>query len=224
MVCKLIKIYREIFNFFFNNLKAILLITAIVELPLTIINNTINTQAQSSIFFLLIALHISLTAISNGAFTILFKSIIDNSEINIKDCINSSLKFLPRMASGLIIYGLCIMSGLFFLVIPGIILGARLSLYNYFIIYENMTPIDALKQSFMATTGYTTEITSLFIIMLFIVTAPYLLVTKFIMAAKLSFPGLLIVSDFVFSVIGSLMMVFTFRIYCIIKSNGKLSI
>ena len=110
--------------------------------------------------------------------------------------------------------------GVFFFILPGLIIGARLSLYNYYIIYENMEPVDALKESFNATKGATFEVTTIFVVIFLIATLPYVLFANYLNILNIFNPFVLMLTDYVFSVIGTLVLVLTFRLYCMVKEEN----
>lgn len=193
---------------------------AITQLPLIVIDNLIPRDTAQQTAFMILVMGIFIIAISNGALTILFSMVINRQEPDIKICLKQSLNYLPKMIVAIMLYGMCIVAGVLCFIIPGIIIGARLSLYNYYIIYENMDPVAALKQSFSATQGFTFEVTSLFVFIFFIATIPYLIVANYLYVIKITNPLILVASDFIFSVIGTLVLVLTFRIYCMIKEKN----
>ncbi len=52
-----------------------------------------------------------------------------------------------------ILYGLAVLAGLILLIVPGIILALRYSLFSYFVVERNLGPIASLKASAQATKG-----------------------------------------------------------------------
>ena len=214
------RIYREIFEFFNTNIKQIGLIVIITELPLIIINNLSPRVMTSDISFFSIFLGIMTMGLTNGALTILFSKILNRQKINISQIIKESLSYLPKMIIGIMIYGAFVLAGVLCFIIPGIIIGARLSLYNYYIVYENMEPFQAIKQSAVTTNGFTLQITSLFMAMFGIVTIPYLFAVNYLSLLGVSNLIVHILVDVIFSLVGTLVLVMTFRIYCMVKQKN----
>jgi hypothetical protein len=214
------KILLQIFDFFKANLKEIAVIVAITELPLILIDNFFIKYGQTNLNFLILIFGIIIIAVSNAAMTILFSGILNKEPMDIKKIISKSLSYLPKMITAVLLYGLLIILGVFFFILPGLIIGARLSLYNYYIIYENMEPIDALKQSFNVTKGATFEVTTIFVVIFLIATLPYILFANYLNILNIFNPFILIITDYVFSVIGSLVLVLTFRLYCMVKEEN----
>jgi uncharacterized membrane protein len=75
---------------------------------------------------------------------------------------------LPSYIIASILYGLAIGVGFILLIIPGIILSARLQLYIYYIVDKNQGPIEALKSSWNATRGHTLNLIGALIVAIII--------------------------------------------------------
>lgn len=214
------KILLQIFDFFKANLREIAVIVAITELPLIVIDNLFIKYEQNNINFLIVILGIIIIAVSNAAMTVLFSSILNKEPFDIKKILSAGLSYLPKMITAVLLYGLLIILGVFFFILPGLIIGARLSLYNYYIIYENMEPVDALKESFNATKGATFEVTTIFVVIFLIATLPYVLFANYLNILNIFNPFVLMLTDYAFSVIGTLVLVLTFRLYCMVKEEN----
>ncbi|MCB9494387.1 MAG: hypothetical protein H6681_02950 [Desulfobacteraceae bacterium] len=214
------KILLQIFDFFKANLREIAVIVAITELPLIVIDNLFIKYEQNNINFLIVILGIIIIAVSNAAMTVLFSSILNKDPFDVKKILSAGLSYLPKMITAVLLYGLLIILGVFFFILPGLIIGARLSLYNYYIIYENMEPVDALKESFNATKGATFEVTTIFVVIFLIATLPYVLFANYLNILNIFNPFVLMLTDYVFSVIGTLVLVLTFRLYCMVKEEN----
>lgn len=214
------KILLQIFDFFKANLREIAVIVAITELPLIVIDNLFIKYEQNNINFLIVILGIIIIAVSNAAMTVLFSSILNKEPFDLKKILSAGLSYLPKMITAVLLYGLLIILGVFFFILPGLIIGARLSLYNYYIIYENMEPVDALKESFNATKGATFEVTTIFVVIFLIATLPYVLFANYLNILNIFNPFVLMLTDYVFSVIGTLVLVLTFRLYCMVKEEN----
>lgn len=213
------KIYREIFDFFNANIKEISLVVLIAELPLILLNNTISKDISSQAAFLILFFGIVSMAISNSAMTVVFSMILHKEVIDFKKAFINGFKYLPKMILAILIYGFFVAAGLILFIIPGIVIGSRLSLYNYYIVYENMDPFQAIKASAISTRGFTFEITILFVGIFFIVTTPYFITAKYLLVSKITNPAVFIGSDVIFSILGTLILILTFRVYCMIKEK-----
>ncbi len=214
----MIKIYKEILNFFYFNLKNIIIIASITELPVIILDRILRNKENSQSPFIIIIIALISVAIANTALTILFSAILKQEKADIKKIISKSFKYLPKMITAMVAYALAIILGLICFIIPGIIIGARLSFYNYYIIYEEMEPLDSLNESFQATKGFTFEISMLYIIMFFFVAIIQLILAFNYFTA--SIPFLSILTDYISFVIRSIILIMTFRVYCLVKEKN----
>lgn len=215
----LFQIYKEVFDFFNSNLKLIALVIIFTKLPLILINHFI-PQTSSEVVFLIVIMGIITTALSNGALACLFSDILNQNKPNPLNNVKMSLNYLPRIIIATIIYGFLITIGLLCFVLPGVIMGARLSLYNYYIVYENKTPLQALKESALSTGGSTPQIILLFMGIFSITILPYYLFSMTYASAEIfSSVVLKIAIDFFFSILSTLIVVLSFRIYCLVKQN-----
>ena len=70
------------------------------------------------------------------------------------DDLLSSFDLLINFIASSILYGLIVIAGLIFFIIPGIILAIKFFFYSYFIIDKRMGPVEALKASSEATKGF----------------------------------------------------------------------
>lgn len=70
----------------------------------------------------------------------------------------SEHKYYVQMLLGTILNGIAVGLGMILLIIPGIIIGIKLSMFKYFIIEKNMSSVDALKASWNMTNGYVWEL------------------------------------------------------------------
>lgn len=69
---------------------------------------------------------------------------------------------------GNILFGLLFSIGLILLIIPGVLVYARMQYYIFFIIEEDCGPIQALRRSWDATRGHSLELVALLLVFLFI--------------------------------------------------------
>lgn len=215
----MLKLYREIFDFFRLNIKEISLIILITKFPLIALKHALPAEISAEMASLIIFASIVSMALSNGAMTILFSTVLSGEKKDVKLAIIRSFSYLPRMIIALMIYSILIFLGLFLLIVPGVIIGARLSLYNYYLIYENFDPFRAIKESAISTNGFTAEITILFILMTIIVYGPYLVILKFFAASHITNLLIFSITELIFSIAGTLVLVLTFRLYCLIKEK-----
>lgn len=213
------QIYKEVFDFFNSNLKLISLVIIFTKLPMILINHFI-PQTSSEVVFLIIIIGIITTALSNGALACLFSDLLNGKTANPLNNVKVSLNYLPRIIVGTIIYGFLITIGLLCFILPGVIMGARLSLYSYYIVYENKSPLQALKESAVSTAGSTPQIILLFMGIFSITILPYYLYSMTYASSEMFNNIILKIGiDLFFSILSTLIVVLSFRIYCLVKQN-----
>lgn len=78
----------------------------------------------------------------------------------------SCFGLVPKFTITTILFGLIVFLGTLVLIIPGIILAARLGLFAYFIVDKNTSIIGSVKKSYAATKGATWPIVCLMAVMM----------------------------------------------------------
>ena len=220
----LIELFKDIFQFFKKNLWAISILTLAIEFPFILIQNIhyfSSTPSElsnnvSSIFFLITLV---IYPFSTGAQISLYSMILRAAKIDLKECVYTSLKNLLNLIFASLIYLSFTFLGLLAFIIPGVIIGVRLSFYGFFIVLDDLKPVDALKKSALATKEYTWLMAgSLFII------GALLIVPLFLIQFMLSRSGLYnlfsaTLLDSVFAIMGWLNLILVFRFYCLYKDK-----
>lgn len=105
-------------------------------------------QIQLKIIFSFLIFFYYLAGLTN-----LSIKIFQNEKCKFSDAFLTFKKFIKSLL-GSIMYLLIIGLGSFFFVIPGIILAVRFQFFNYYVLYENTTLIEAFKKSYETTKGY----------------------------------------------------------------------
>ena len=77
----------------------------------------------------------------------------DRGKSSVKELF-SCFKLVPRFLAAGILYFIVVAGGLILLIVPGIIIGVRCSLFPYFIIDQDAGVIEALDMSYKATKNY----------------------------------------------------------------------
>ncbi|MDL2363253.1 MAG: YciC family protein [Patescibacteria group bacterium] len=86
---------------------------------------------------------------------------VDGEKVSITDAVSKPLNRFSNYFVAQILITISVLIGLVFLIIPGIIIGIRLSLVGYFIVDKNIGPVEAYKASLAATKGKTKVIWSI---------------------------------------------------------------
>jgi len=108
--------------------------------------------------------------------------VTNNEKPKISDLFTTFPKIIKYFASYLI-YSIIVIIGFALLVFPGIIWGARYSLYGYFIVDKNAGPIEALSMSAKATAGAKWDIFGFWVVAFFIALAGVLCLIVGLIAA-----------------------------------------
>jgi hypothetical protein len=106
-------------------------------------------------------------------------------------------------------------------IVPGIIIAVRLSFYCFFIVLDDLKPVDALKKSAQVTKGYTWQIANSLIIIGFLLAASLLLIQLFLNEIGLYNLYFATLVDSLFSILGWLSLILVFRFYCLYKERVK---
>jgi len=222
----LIDLFKDIFQFFKKNIWAISILTLAIEFPFILIQNIhyfSSTASEfsnnvSSVFFLVTLV---IYPFSSGAQISLYSMILQGAKIDLKKCVSDSLKKLLNLIFASLIYLSFTFLGLLAFIIPGIIIGVRLSFYGFFIVLDDLKPLDALKKSAQVTKEYTWLMAgSLFII------GALLIIPLFLIQLMLNRFGLYnlfsaTLLDSVFAIMGWLSLILVFRFYCLYRDKTE---
>lgn len=151
---------------------------------------------------------------------ILFGGIINGNHVPPLECIKRGIFYIPIFLLTEIIVTFFTVAGLILLIVPGIIIGAKLSLSQFYLILSDDMPIDAVKNSYKSTNG----ITSAIIYTVFMISIP-IFILKFIIEIILSdviFAGPVVstIIDFIFECITLIFPIIIFRFFCIAQQAG----
>jgi hypothetical protein len=220
----LIELFKDIFQFFKKNIRAISILTLAIEFPFILIQNIYYFSSASSefsnnassIFFLITLV---LYPFSTGSQISLYSMILQGVKIDLKKCIYDSLRYLLNLMLASLIYLSFTFLGLLVFIIPGIIIGVRLSFYGFFIVLDDLKPLDALKKSAQVTKEYTWLMAG----SLFIIGSLLILLLLFIQLTLNRFGLYNLFSatlfDSIFAILGWLSLILVFRFYCLYKDK-----
>jgi membrane-anchored glycerophosphoryl diester phosphodiesterase (GDPDase) len=109
--------------------------------------------------------------------------------------------------------------GLLLFIVPGIIIAVRLSFYCFFIVLDDLKPVDALKKSAQVTKEYSWRLANAVIIIGSLLIVSLLLTQLFLHQIGLYnlYFGTLV--DSLFSILGWLSLILVFRFYCLYKEK-----
>ena len=222
----MLELLKDVFLFFKKNIWSISILTLAIEFPYILIQNIhyfSNTSPEFSNFVGLILLVATLIIypLSTGAQISLYAMIMQGNKIDLKKCVSRSRKYLFNLVVGSLIYIFFTFMGLLLFIVPGIIIAVRLSFYCFFIVLDDLKPIDALKKSAQVTKEYTWRLANSLIFVGFLLILSLLLVQLFLNQIGLYnlYFGTLV--DSLFAILGWLSLILVFRFYCLYKEKVK---
>ena len=203
------------------------ILTLSIEFPYILIRNfeyftELPPTISSWLSMLVFAAIFLIYPLSTGAQIALYYQIINGSNLDFKKCISESRKNLTNLVVGTFIYLIITLLGLFAFIIPGIIIGARLSFYCFLIVYDNYPALDALKESYRITKGYTWQIANPLLVLSVPIVAASVLVQEFLLSIGLYNIVFGTILDSILAILGWLNLILIFRFYCRYKDKGEL--
>jgi hypothetical protein len=93
---------------------------------------------------------------------LIYLASVRGNTVKLKEKLNDSIPFLVKILLLQLLVGFSVFFGLLLLIIPGLILYARLILAPYFLIDQNMDIVEAYKASLRATKGHAMKVWGIF--------------------------------------------------------------
>ena len=222
----LLELFKDIFQFLKKNIWPISILTLAIEFPFILIQNihyfsNTSSEFSNNVGLILFMVTFIIYPFSTGAQISLYAMIIRGTRLDLKACLYNSRKYLFNLVIGSLIYIFFTFLGLLAFIVPGIIIAARLSFYCFFIVLDDLKPVDALKKSAQVTKEYTWQIANSLIIVGILLVAPLLLIQlalNHIGLYNLYFGTLV---DSLFSILGWLSLILVFRFYCRYKAKAE---
>ncbi|THB78327.1 MAG: hypothetical protein D3926_13285 [Desulfobacteraceae bacterium] len=161
--------------------------------------------------------------VSMGAQAVLYYQIIHGAAFSVSECFEQVKRHFSALVIASVIYALIFICGLMVFILPGLYMAARLSFYPFYIMYENLPPMQALKQSMVVTRSYFTEVVLPVMGISFVILAvSYISPTLFPVPGFDGFAGLVLI-DLAMAWIGWVTLIIPFRIYCRMRSRSASS-
>jgi hypothetical protein len=222
----LLELLKDIFQFFKKNIWPISILTLAIEFPYILIQNihyfsNTSSEFSNNVGLLLLMATLIIYPFSTGAQITLYAMIIRGTKIDLKKCFTDSRRCLFNLVVGSLIYISFTFLGLLVFIVPGIIIAVRLSFYCFFIVLDDLKPVDALKKSAQVTKGYTWQIANALIVVGFLLVTSLLLIQLFLNQIGLYNLYFATVVDSLFSILGWLSLILVFRFYCLYQENIK---
>jgi hypothetical protein len=221
----LLVLFKDIFQFFKKNLWPISILTLAIEFPYILIQNIHYFSNRSPEFhnpvgFVLFMATFIIYPLSTGAQISLYAMIIRGVETDLKKCFSDSRKHFFNLVVGSVIYIFFTVLGLLAFIVPGIIIAVRLSFYCFFIVIDDLKPVDALKKSARATKEYAWPLANALITVGILLVVSLLLIQLGLNQIGLYNLYSSILFDSLFSILGWLSLIVVFRFYCLYKDTA----
>ena len=223
----MIELLKDIYGFFYKNIREISIITLVIELPYILIANIYNfTELNSSPSFWFVVILAGAVLVVQpfalGTQIVLYSNILNGVEFNLKECISKSWAHFPKLIVATFIYGMITFLGLIAFIIPGIIFASRCSMYGFLIVYEGYNPVSALKRSADLTNKMTWQIANPLFFILLIIGISQIIVDSFIKTIGLYNFFSVLLLDIVFSIISWMSLILVFRFYCLLQNKNDM--
>ncbi|NQZ31798.1 MAG: hypothetical protein HRU06_11015 [Oceanospirillaceae bacterium] len=221
-----LKYLRQSWFFFSANFSTL----AKINLPFIFAFNLLISQVDltpsednpgdfANTLLLLSGLNLLLMPIYWGATISFMQSTITGPTYTVSQSLAASLKLWPKLFSVFLLTSCCIFFGFMAFIIPGIYVAIRLSISDYLCVVEQKSPVQSLKSSWQLTAQYSWPIfqgIALILAVIFLLKTLLLSVFESVLS-ELSFLNPVINS--LFDLLNVLVMIYGFRIYCLIKEE-----
>lgn len=222
-----IKPLIETFRFFRVYLRDIVVFLLYATFPVIIIENfisyyAIHFQFPMEIKHLPVILHFLYQPIYTGGLIYLLSRIVAEEEWDVKGCLLVGLRCWANLLMVNIISSFMIILGLFAFILPGIFIFARLSLAEFCVVLERMSPIDALYRSNKMTKAFTWQIIACGLLLSLILLGFQLIVHLAIVTFSLEHIVTFMVIELLVIILWSMFTILFFRFYDLaLKAIGQ---
>jgi hypothetical protein len=213
-----IKPLIETFSFFRAYVRDILTFLLYATVPVIIIENFIYYYAIHYSFpfdikHLPIIVHFLYQPIYTGGLIYLISKIIIGERWDIKGCLLVGLRCWVNLLIVNIISSLIVIFGLFAFIIPGLFIFARLSLAEFNVVLERLSPVEALYRSYKLSKGFTWQIITSALLLSIILLGFQLLIHLAIVTFSLESIVTFMIIELLIIVLWSTFTILFFRFY-----------
>ena len=218
---------RQSVFFFRQNIK----ILAYINLPLIALSNILLSQVYVPIdpdnfvkpspsILLIPLLQLLMMSIYWGASIFFMQSTLGNLSLTAGQAINASMRTWFKLLLVFVITSFGFIFGFMAFIVPGVYIAIRLSIADYICIAENKNTLESLKLSWARTSEYVWLIFTGFATVIFTLFAMRLFATGLV-ESIVNGSSLNIIVNILFDFLNVIVMIFGFRIYCIINDEDK---
>ena len=213
-----IKPLIETLSFFRAYVRDIVTFLLYATVPVIIIENFISYYAIHYSFpfeikHLPIIVHFLYQPIYTGGLIYLVSMIIKGEVWNIKECLLVGLRCWMNLLLVNIISSLMVIFGLFAFIFPGLFIFARLSLAEFSVVLERLSPVEALYRSYKLSRGFTWQIITSALLLSIILLGFQLLIHLAIVTFSLENIVIFMITELLIIILWSTFTILFFRFY-----------
>lgn len=214
---------EDAWYFFRHNWQGIAQVIAPFIVPLNLVFVLLEfrgTEQSQQLQSLLMVSAFLLYPIYQGALIFYIHGKVSGSTTDISQCYRLSLSYWPKLIVLYLLSGIAIFAGLLMLIFPGFIVMARIICAEFFCLFKGSEPPQALTNSWELTKPHQGRILKGLLFILLATTVPFWLLEGFLvkLGAWNMFSAFAI--GIVSTVIGSLSVIFAYRIYSYLTSQA----
>lgn len=193
----------------------------IVLLETMVALRVMETESAVLGFWLPFGVNFVFRPLYTGGLIWLISGLAAGQERSFGECLSTGFRFWLDLLAVYIISTVIIFTGLLALIIPGLIFFARLSLAEFGVVLEKMSPAQALLRSNKRVRGFTAEIISYTVILTFLLVGTDIIFSYLLSIFSIHGIGARMITSMVFMVLSSTLTIMFYRFYDLaIKREG----
>jgi len=185
-----------------------------------LMSNSSDGQPSAFAPMLVALIMVLVSLLSLGVISFRLRAILEKSDVSFSDELGKTFRKLPALFISMVLCMLAVIAGLILLVLPGLYIMLRLSLTCYFILFDNLGAVAAMKESFRKTKAIQWELLGALI---FLMLPVMLLQSGFVVAFEGMNPDAFIPAEAVVQTLlaplSALGWIVTLRYYDIVNST-----
>lgn len=215
----------ETWHFFLNHWAGIFKIIGPFIVPLNVAYvamefSGFDGASASEMLWLTMGFGIAIYPIYQAAFIVYMAASVANNPIDSQQFYRIALQVWPRLMLVYILTAVAIGMGLALFIVPGFIIMARVALADFYCIFEQAQPLDAIRKSWEKTRAWQWEILKGLLLIIALTSIPIWVLEAAFAAVNIWNPLFALLLGVLASVLGTLTTIFAFRVYTL--ENEKL--
>lgn len=194
----------------------------IVFLETAVAMRFMESEAVELRFWLPFGINFLFRPVYTGGLIWLISGLAAGQERTFGECLATGLRFWIDLLVVNIIVTVIVFTGFLALIIPGLILFARMSLAEFGVVLDGMNPGQAIWRSNSRVRGFTAEIISYTLILTFLLVGTDIIFSYLLSAFSIHGIGIRMISSMVFMVLSSTLTILFYRFYDLaIEKEGE---